>query len=79
MTPVVHVVHTPITSSHQWVKRYIDKDCLNISFNIDEAENIVERLLNQYYQYLNLTKIEAVKKVKRIIFRFISKNLRFKC
>ena len=79
MTPVVHVVHTSITSSHQWVKRYIDKDCLNISFNIDEAENIVERLLNQYYQYLNLTKIEAVKKVKRIIFRFISKNLSFKC
>ena len=46
MTPVVHVDSTPITSSHPWVKKYIDKDCLNIFVNIGEAENQVQPILN---------------------------------
>ena len=30
MTPAVRFRYTPIPSSHECVKRYIDKDCLNI-------------------------------------------------
>ena len=33
--------HTPIASSHQCVKRYIDKDCLKYFYNISQAQNQV--------------------------------------
>ena len=54
-TPVVHFEprHTPILSSHQWVKRYIDKDCLIILLIYARQKIKFNRYLtNQFYQCL---------------------------
>ena len=45
--------HTPILSSHQWVKRYIDKDCLIILLIYARQKIKFNRYLtNQFYQCL---------------------------